>query len=88
MAIWGVDGGDSYEEILKPLGLRTSGGSSNPKNGKLTYRIYNIDNGKFFCELDMDKIKDIYNYFPEYQRKDKIKKIRKIIKEKNCIIKK
>ena len=81
--IWGVEGSKGEQvKILNPLGLRTSGGSSNPENGKLTYRIYNIDNGKFFCELDYDKIMDIYNYFPEYQRKDKIKKIKKRIKEK------
>ena len=81
--IWGSER-DSYEDILKPLGLRTSGGSSNPKNGKLTYRIYG-DNG-FFCELDYDKIKDIYNYFPEFQRKDKIKKIKARIHDRNTII--
>jgi len=79
MATWGTEG-RSYEDILEPLGLHTSGGGTNPESGKLTYIIYKNIDDKIFCELDIDKIKDVYNYFPEYQRKDKIKKIKKRIK--------
>lgn len=82
MAYWGLEGGRSQENILSPLGLHTSGGRT--KNDKLTYMIYD-NNNKFFCELEIDKIKDIYNYFPEYIRKDKIKKIKERICSKTEI---
>lgn len=76
--IWGVDGGNTQEEILKPLGLYSNGGSS--RNGKMTYFIYKISDGKFFYEIECDKIKDIYKLFKEFQRKDKILKIKNRIK--------
>jgi hypothetical protein len=70
------------EKILEPLGLCTSGGGANRINGKQTYWIYEIDNQSIlFCEVDIDRINDVYKYIPWYNIKEKILKI----KERICL---
>jgi len=81
--MWGVERGTCCEELLKPLGLISHGGTS--IEGGMCYTIYSIDkskNIKFNVLFDEIKnIKEIYSKInPEYlriYRKEKLKKINK-----------
>ena len=76
--MWGVEGNRTCcEEILKPLGLVSYGGTS--IDGKMCYTIYSIDKSKNIkFNVLIDEIKNVKNIYYKYIRDTRKQKLEKI----------
>ena len=79
--VWGVYEGECIPEILNPLGLVSYGGGTNPKNGKMTYRVCSINKTDGFeYVIDTDKIDEIGRIYQNYLRIKKLKAINRALR--------